>query len=1607
MIKLYNAQQNNLKNISLKIPKNKLIVITGVSGSGKSSLAFDIINKEGQRLFLINQSAQARKYLGKLQKSQIDKIEGLTPTISIAQKTTYKNARSTVGTLTEIYDNLRLLFSRLGESKITSNKMNRSLFSFNSIMGACEHCQGLGIEDKISVDLLIEDEQKTIREGCFKITNPDGYIIYSQVRMEELEKVCQANSFSVDIPWKDLTDKQKNIVLNGSDKIKILYGKHSLESRMKWTGIKANPREAEFYKGILPVMNEILKRDRNPNILRFSKSQKCSICNGARLKHDSLEIKILGYNIYELSQLSLSKLKIVLDINQFPESKKDIVKPIIQKINTQIINLESLGLGYLSLDRSANSLSAGEIQSIRLSQQINSKLNNITYVLDEPSVGLHPSKNKNVVKILKQLVAKGNTVIVVEHDAETIRNADWIIEIGPNAGTEGGELLFNGSSSDFFSTQYQSNTKDYLSGKENININKSIFTIPEYFTINNAEINNLKNITVQFQKQAINVVTGISGAGKSSLIFQTLIPIIQKEYHRQLNAVGKPNIKNFNFEKLIILSQAPIGKTARSTPATYTKLFDLIRDFYAKLPEAKHQKLKKSFFSFNTKGGRCETCEGAGKITIGMHLLGNVESLCTKCEGQRFQQKILDIKFQNKNISDVLNMTVKEAQSFFNGNNKIEKHLNLLDKIGLGYLKLGQSSNTLSGGEAQRIRLVSELVKEKQSKQLFIFDEPTTGLHFVDIQRLLNLFKELITKGNSIILIEHNEDVIRNADRIIDLGPGSAKEGGKLVFEGSYKELLNCKESITGQSLSKTTNIETIKSLKRTKIEILGAKTHNLKNINVQIPYNQHTVIIGKSGSGKSSLAFDTIFAEAQNSFIESFPTYIQQFARVQSNARVESINGLRASIALKQNQKVKDRRSTIATLTGINDNLRLLFSRFGTAFCPTCGKKTNQDFCKYCNTQFIDTKKASSYSFNHIDGVCENCKGLGETLTSSPNLLVENPNLSLSEGALYSNKLLKSYTDINEKYMATLLAVGKIKHIDFTAPFEQLDSEAINIAFYGIHDETFNVKWRYKTKTKEGIHQFSGNWIGFVGLLLEEYYRRYSNGKGSELMPYLSYKTCSVCNGKRYKKEILNVKFQDKNIHELSNMSISNLILFFANHKKTNENKQVIENIEEQLESFNNFNLGYLHLDRKSNTLSGGELQRVFLSSHLKGSLTGLCYILDEPSSGLHPADVLNISENINQLVKNGNTVITVEHQRELIKSSDYIIELGPYSGEQGGQLIYEGPSNQHINNSTENNNSFSFPNSSVNTKIKIRKAKIHNLKSIDVSFLANHFNVITGLSGSGKTSLLRDVLLKSQSQATNCESINGLNQYSEILWIDRHAMEKTQQSTLASYLNLLDDIKKIFTPFLRGTIIKANQLSYNNKAGQCSECKGKGYIHTKMDFLNDVQTTCETCKGQRYKPEVLEIKYKNNSIADILEMNVSEAMKIFNNNTAIRNKLEILDSLGLSYLKLGQNSHEFSGGEAQRIKICRELISRNQFSKLFIFDEASRGLHTTDLIYLLQTFKQLILQGHTIIAIEHNTDIIKHAQHIVDLHLGRVLFEGDINDLKQIKESYTARYL
>ncbi|MDP1621259.1 MAG: excinuclease ABC subunit UvrA [Bacteroidales bacterium] len=809
VISITHASEHNLRSVSIEFPKNRLIVVTGVSGSGKSSLIFDVLYREAESRYLGSFSSFARQFMGKLKKPDVEKVEGLSPAIALNQRSVVSNSRSTVGTITGIYDSLRLLYARLGHlpGEDRTIPLNRSLFAFNSPEGACPACKGLGVEDFLDPELLISDEKKTLREGALVITAPNGYIIYSQVTLDVLDQVCRSEGFHIDIPWKDLTLEQKHIVLYGSDKLEIPFGKHPLESRMKWSGITAKPRELGHYKGILPVMETILQRDRNRNILRFVRSVKCNACHGRRLNEKALSVRINGFNIAELAALQLDELQQELHGISFTKTEQMIADPIVTQISKQVDLLSRLGLSYLTPDRESTTLSGGESQRLRLATQAGMGLSGMICIFDEPSIGLHPHDVGQLIGILKEIRDNGNTVIVVEHEEEFIRHADWLIDIGPGPGVSGGEVLFNGTlkeAGELPEAQIlRSRTLSYLYGFEQFKVPAQRRSGTGLITIKGASARNLKGIDVTFRLQALNVVTGVSGAGKSTLTNHILGSFLQNKLHHANETVGEfGEIRGWeSIGKLISIDQSPIGRTPRSNPATYTGLFDHIRDLFAKQAESVSRGYDKSRFSFNTTGGRCESCEGAGYLQVGMHFMGNVEVLCEACEGRRFDDETLRITVEGKNISEILEMTVAEAYEFFSGIPKLLRYLETLDGIGLGYLSLGQRSSTLSGGEAQRIKLATELSKPKAEHTLYILAEPTTGLHQADTEVLLRALDRLIAQGHTVILIEHHPGLIAAADHIVDLGPGSGRNGGKLLFSGSPEEMVDCEGSPTANAL--------------------------------------------------------------------------------------------------------------------------------------------------------------------------------------------------------------------------------------------------------------------------------------------------------------------------------------------------------------------------------------------------------------------------------------------------------------------------------------------------------------------------------------------------------------------------------------------------------------------------------------------------------------------------------------------------------------------------------------------------------------------------------------------------------------------------------------
>ena len=938
-INIVGAREHNLKNIDVSIPKDSITVITGLSGSGKSSLAFDTIYAEGQRRYVESLSAYARQFLEMMQKPDLDQIDGLSPAIAIEQKTTSKNPRSTVGTVTEVYDYLRLMFARIGvphspatglpiksqtvtqmvdqvhkikegtkayllspivrgrkgeyrkefsnllkkgfqrvkidgefheldnipsleknikhnidvvvdrividqslgnrladsfetalqlsdglaaielasgeengkriiysanyscpESGFTIEEIEPRLFSFNNPVGACQHCDGLGTEYFIDRDLVIPNKDLSIRDGAIapwsRTSSPSPYYLQTLMALSE------HFNFSIDCKWSSLPTKFQKIILDGSEDEKITFNYDDGSRTFKTT---------KPFEGILNnLKRRYLETDSNwmrEEIEKYQSKSNCSKCNGYRLKEEALCIKINKSNIGDISKLTIDEAILWFHSLQKKLSKKDteISKNIIKEITERLFFLKNVGLNYLTLSRESGTLSGGESQRIRLASQIGSGLTGVLYVLDEPSIGLHQRDNDKLLGTLSRLKDLGNTVIVVEHDEETMNAADHIIDIGPGAGIHGGYLVAEGTFKEI-SNNKKSITGQYLSKKLKIDIpQKREINKDRCITITNASGNNLKNVTANFPLSTLTCVTGVSGSGKSTLLLHTLFAALNRKLNNsQKTPMDYDGINGIHYiDKIIDINQSPIGRTPRSNPATYTGAFTPIRDWFCQLPEAKARGYKPGRFSFNVKGGRCETCQGDGVIKIEMHFLPDVYVECDQCKGQRYNRETLEVKYKDKSIADVLNMTVTECSDLFKAVPLIRDKMETLKKVGLGYIKVGQQANTLSGGEAQRIKLAKELSKKATGRTFYVLDEPTTGLHFDDVKKLLEVLHELVDNGNTVVVIEHNLDVIKTADWILDIGPDGGDKGGDLVYEGELQGILKIKNSYTGQYLKK------------------------------------------------------------------------------------------------------------------------------------------------------------------------------------------------------------------------------------------------------------------------------------------------------------------------------------------------------------------------------------------------------------------------------------------------------------------------------------------------------------------------------------------------------------------------------------------------------------------------------------------------------------------------------------------------------------------------------------------------------------------------------------------------------------------------------------
>lgn len=1845
-LRVRGARQNNLKNLDLDIPLGEIVVVTGVSGSGKSSLAFDTIYAEGQRRYVETFSAYARQFLDRMDKPAVDLIDGIPPAIAIEQNNSVRTSRSTVGTMTELNDYLKLLFSRMAtlycggcgrevisdsaqtvvqslyqqlpanslimvclpitvpdktddeqlmqllnqqgytrihqrqgkrvevvQDRLRLNKDDRgrlseaveaalhygkgqiliypldeqrqagaalkfsshhhcpdcditypqplaSQFSFNSPIGACEACRGFGRIIGVDYGLVIPDENKSLAEGAIKPWQTPSY----QECQSELMLFAKKRKIPTHKPWKDLSHKQRQWVLEGEG---------SWEDGL-WYGVKRffDWLETKAYKMHIRVL-----------LSKYRAYTPCETCAGARLKPQGLWWRVgtldaanstldgalrfqprgstlsektfaqlPGLNIADVMRLPLGKAADFFKaLDQSRGHGDEASQLLLKEIRSRLHYLCEVGLEYLTLDRQSRTLSGGEVQRINLTTALGTSLVNTLFVLDEPSVGLHPRDIDRLVKVLQRLRDAGNSLLIVEHDPQVILAADRLLDIGPGPGKQGGNIEYYGKPAGLLKSK-KNTTGQYLSGKKWVSVPQARAAKNERnkrnLTLKGVSANNLKNIDFVLPLNQLVCLTGVSGSGKSTLMRDVLYPALLKKMGKQTEAPGAYQaIEGYeDITQVVLVDQSPIGKTTRSTPATYVGAFDSIRKLFVAQPLAQERKYTPGVFSFNAGKGRCPSCQGNGFEHVEMQFLSDVYLRCPDCDGKRFRDEILEVTLLNQgravSIADVLEMTVAEAIEFFQAQPEVIKSLKPLADVGLDYVQLGQAVPTLSGGEAQRLKLAGHLANTSELRQstqkqsaraqeqiLFLFDEPTTGLHFSDIAVLMAAFQQLLAAGHSLLVIEHNLDVMRAADWIVDIGPEGGEKGGHIVAQGQPQTLIEQDQGYTakalgqyqeqlGTALASTSAAQKASKTKVTKtIQIHRGREHNLKNIDVEIPHNKLTVISGVSGSGKSTLAFDLIFGEGQRRYLESLNAYARQFVQPASRPDVDAIYGIPPAVAIEQRTSRGGRKSTVATLTEIYHYLRLLFVKLGVQHCPDCHIPIEPQSQEAIVAQVQKLYRGSRVTLLAPMVVAR--KGIYRELAEwaaargHEQLRVDghyentNPWPKLDRYKEHSIELPLSTITVNpnsekelNQVLTTALKLGN--GVVIVAPESKGRKKSLKEQRFSTEracpncgcgfDELDPRLFSYNSK-----HGWCGTCYG-TGEVLAGFDEEQSGEEEAWLESEADKPqalVCSSCHGQRLNPTALAVSYRNKSIADIAALSVDDAAAWLSTLKlKTQEQaiaRDLLLEMNNRLHFLQKVGLNYLSLDRSAPTLSGGEAQRIRLAAQLGSNLQGVCYVLDEPTIGLHTRDNHKLITTLRELQQQGNTVVVVEHDEDTIREADYIVDMGPMAGVNGGEVVARGSlTSIRRNKQSLTGKMLAKPlrhplpdlrNDELRKiwpkeYLLIEGAELHNLKPAQLSIPLRKLVCISGVSGSGKSTLIRSVLhanlkrvlaarRKKNTQWQGCEKIEGWQVIDRILDVDQTPIGKTPRSCPATYIGIWDTIRKLFAGTvdarLRG--YSASRFSFNAGEGRCETCGGHGLRKVEMNFLPDVRVACEDCHGWRFNDETLSVLYKGKHIGEVLAMDIDQACEFFEPITKVHHALRLLQEVGLGYLTLGQQSPTLSGGEAQRIKLVAELAkarmtpednrTKKSQHNLYVLDEPTVGLHMADVDKLLRVLHRLVDAGNSVLVVEHNLDVIAEADWVIDMGPeggqggGRVVAQGAPATIVKRKRSLTGQYL
>jgi excinuclease ABC subunit A len=1609
-ISIRGAWEHNLQHVDAEFGDG-LTVVTGVSGSGKTSLVFDTVYHEARRRSLEVYSLGSAAL--RLAPARLDAATGLGPAVAVGQNLLNRNPLSTLATASGLHPFLRLLYARYGERR-------------------CARCEAA--LEVLSEDDLLERLAAASGRGPLEVRVPlvRGAAGSHRTLLAMLGAQFGRAALCVDgAPWRGqplapaLPHSLDVTVLRAEGSVDTATARRAVEAAaalgahaltLATPGQEATLSRAPVCPGCGAWFGSLEPiRFRTP--CPHCEGRGCERCAGSGLHPDAAGVRWQGRRFAETLALSVREAAALLAGADLPLS----AARLRQEMARRLAALERVGLGYLALNRPSPTLSRGESQRVRLAVALTSRLEDMLHVLDEPTIGLHPA---DVGRLLPALRDLGGPVIYVEHDRVAAAEADRAIDLGPGAGSEGGRVIYTGSVAGLWAADTP--TGRHFSLRQRVAPPPGRPAPRRFLWVRGAHLRNLQSVDLAIPLGRLTVITGVSGSGKSTFVEDVLAASLAAGEPRGCRAIEGPALRG------VLVDQGPIGRNPRSNPATYTKLADLLRDLFSR-----QTGLAGSCFSFNRPEGACPTCQGIGAVEVAMRYLPSTWIPCSACDGQRFRDEVLAarVPFEGRDLSiaDVLALSIAQVRDLLAADVRLPEGersaagriLDALCDIGLGYLTLGQPSPTLSGGEAQRVKLARYLGRRALGGQMLILDEPSTGLHPQDVAGLLTVLDRLARAGATVVVVEHNADVIRAADWAVDLGPGAGPEGGRVLYQGPVEGLAAADGSLTGRALREEEALAPRQApaeagRRSACIAIRGARANNLRGVDVDIPKRALTVVTGVSGSGKSSLVGDVLEAEARRRYLETLSLYERQTTREGPEAPVEGITGLGVAVVAGPERRLHERRATVGTATEITHHLAALLASAGQRRCLECSAEMVRGEAWRCPSCGATAPLARSRHFDArtYSAACPQCHGTGTLLVPQPEKLIIHPARPLCGGAMYSPGFFpKGYLcePSNGGYDMVQALAARYGFDPARTPWDEMTPASQQAFLFG-DPEPLEVHYTGRSgRTHTARHVFRGfyGWVGEWDL-------------GGT---YTAFEPCPACGGRRLRPEYLAVTLGGHDVHALSEAPLARLAEVLDGVAGwLPEGHSAAANLataRRRLHFLAQVGLGYLHLNREAASLSAGEAQRIRLAGLLGSGLTSLTILADEPTRGLHPREVGALVAALRSLREEGNTVIVVEPDAEVSRAADHVVDMGPGAGTAGGTVVAQGspeavrladtPTGRWLRG--EARLPVAARRRTPRGWLTVRRPRANNLAGQDVRFPLGLLVGLCGVSGSGKSTLLVDTVgraLAPQKHTTSMaqeplapgahDGIDGAP--ARAIIVDQR---RAGVVSPASILALERPLRALYADTVEA---RALGLDEDALGRRCSACNGSGFSRLEMGFLPDVFTPCEVCGGTGCVPEAWDVRLQGIPLPEIYGRTLDEVWALFGTNPRLARPLAAAREVGLGYLVVRQPGYALSGGEAQRLKIAAELCRPRRPETLYILDEPTLGQHLDDVARLVGVLRRLADGGSTVLVSEHHPRLLAACDWLVELgpgggpEGGRVIAEGPPEAVATL-DTPTAPYL